>query len=291
MMPLLDEYADLCEESLREAAPAENSSTVVSEELETEYDSDTPPPLIESSDDESDDGLNVQQLGIDTFNAESPSRLQAQASFIAPLFDRLGRLLADASGQVHRMGCPGADRSTTVTPIGVARVPESGASRYRDLISQSSNNMPVQERSTGSIDIHIHAILAPSQGTTALRPSGIRGGLGGMVQGLQSLSSTFASALDSSESVQSQATTDPAVEESTPPDTIENASEIGLPELASEDHVATHGNENSGRTPFGRLVSVLRRTLSRYHASENDEEDTEHVGEEESLENEYTALD
>uniref|UniRef100_A0A7S2GNI3 Ubiquitin-like domain-containing protein n=1 Tax=Octactis speculum TaxID=3111310 RepID=A0A7S2GNI3_9STRA len=99
---------------------------------------------------------------------ERKKRMADMGSIVAPLIDRLGRLLADTAPHLQKIKGPGEtdEETTETTPERRPRSP-SPTSTFRQLISSPARSSSFHTPpSTGNIDIHIHAILTPLRGAT-----------------------------------------------------------------------------------------------------------------------------
>ncbi|CAH0481247.1 unnamed protein product [Peronospora belbahrii] len=161
MMPHIEQLADLCEEDLRQQQPEQREEIARNETMENATDSSMMPEDRQSRE----------------------SEVSEAAHLVAPLFDRFGRLLMDsaqyldpllypemrASSQRQqerrlaalRRGHGGSSRQHTASSSTSIEVQDSSLS-IRDLIISSPNVASESNQPRRSIDVHIHAIVAPA---------------------------------------------------------------------------------------------------------------------------------
>ncbi|TMW59350.1 hypothetical protein Poli38472_004419 [Pythium oligandrum] len=102
--------------------------------------------------------------------------LSDMAHLVAPLFDRVGRLMIDSARQLDPILRPELRqqersrqmrrttdlRANTATSVGTQTSEEDPALSIRDLISTTSRVMNDSDGPRRNIDVHIHAIVSPS---------------------------------------------------------------------------------------------------------------------------------
>jgi hypothetical protein len=169
VMPHMDRFADLCEaETQQERAAREE------EDLEAHYSS-----LEESGHLTSDHRVASSDSAWDRAN-----EISEMAHLVAPLFDRVGRMLVDSARcldpllrpelqassqrQQHRLSVmrgrrssSGLQRQATAARVRLMEQRDTSLS-IRDLIATSPRNPEDSLPPRRSIDVHIHAIVAPA---------------------------------------------------------------------------------------------------------------------------------
>lgn len=170
MLPLVERFADLCE------APAPQPSLLpsLSPQNDLFYDDDS------DSDNDNGNGNDTDRTNEETA-ARHAAELSEMAHLMAPLFDRFGRVLADSAHTLEPLFAPELRSYTQERHAQQVRAsalrgrsprqPTSAPSALelrdtslsvRDLISTVLRTPAEAQPVRRNIDVHIHAILAPS---------------------------------------------------------------------------------------------------------------------------------
>jgi hypothetical protein len=170
MMPHIDRLADLCEDDLRREqernqAPQQEADAVSASSVG--HDGESPAPTTATPED----------------GQARESEVSEVAHLVAPLFDRFGRLLVDSVQYFDPLLRPelrgtsqrqqerrstllrrghGGSAQRQAASVSTAMEAQDNSLSIRDLIATSPNTPSESNQPRRSIDVHIHAIVAPA---------------------------------------------------------------------------------------------------------------------------------
>ncbi|KAG7394591.1 hypothetical protein PHYBOEH_004977 [Phytophthora boehmeriae] len=172
MMPHIDRLADLCEDDMRREQTANQAQR--GEEV----------PADGSSENTNSVDVPDQSTPVTTETETPGNEVSEMAHLVAPLFDRFGRLLMDSVGYFDpllrpelrgtsqrqqerrstalRHGNGGGASQRQASPATVSMEAQDNSLSIRDLIATSPHASSESNQPRRSIDVHIHAIVAPA---------------------------------------------------------------------------------------------------------------------------------